>query len=172
MSKKIASIFALLAVAFVAFASPAKADPPWWAHRHHDWDHDHDAWRHRDWDHDHDWWRHRMWERNRWNGYNRTAPYYGNYQNNGYNPYAYNYSGQVPYYPGEPSLVYAQQSAQAQYNAAIARGDTNGARHYANALAKINAQLAATGYPNNSSLYFNGYTGVSPLSSLFQGFIH
>ena len=181
MSKILSSIFALIAVVLVTLATPlaAKADPPPWApahgwrSHHRDWDHDHDGWRwrHRGWnDHDaDDAWRYRG--RQGWNGYqSNTAPYYGNY-NNGYNPYTYNSNTPVPY-NGQPSLIYAQQSAQAQYNAAIARGDTNGAKHYANALAKINAQLSALGYSGNAGAYYNGYTGVSPFAGIFQGFFH
>jgi hypothetical protein len=69
--------------------------------------------------------------------------------------YGYGYNG----YSGNSSLLYSRASAQAQYNAAVARGDRNGAQHLANALRKLDKQIGASnaqaGYGANT--YNQGY---------------
>jgi len=84
----------------------------------------------------------------------------------------------VPYYNGGSSLLYSRQSAEIQYQAALARGDRRGAKHLGNALRKLNRQVGAQGYANvyaqpyssypysYNNNYNNGYYNQSPVGGL------
>ena len=167
-----------------------------------------------DWD-DH-WGRHRGWEHHEWREHEWREHHHCAFPGGGA-PYGYNQGYAPQYYNrgygyGNPgygyygnssqnltsSMIYADQSAQAQYNAAIARGDYNGARHFANAINHLNGQLSARGavgagfgtpygapaYPYNNGYngyynggYNNGYgnpygygAGASPLGGLLGMF--
>src|SRR3989442_8612028 len=73
------------------------------------------------------------WNQDAGSGYAYQAPrpYYQLEQPN----YGYN--------SGYNSLVYARASAHAQYDAAVARGDSKGAKHLGNAIRELDRQIAA-----------------------------
>ena len=67
--------------------------------------------------------------------YQAPRPYYQHY--NGFEEPHYGYSSTYN------SLIYARASAQAQYDEAVARGDSEGAKHLGNAIRKLDRQIAA-----------------------------
>jgi len=164
MTKKIGAVAATLAVLFVTLATPLKAlaNPPWvrgdvgvrgnvetrqWqnsdrneSNRHFGWfngrNNQDDFRADRRYDTD-DFRANRYDDKDNFRAYRyqRVNPY------NGYSTGTY-----TPYYSSNSSLLYAQQSAQVQYQAALARGDRRGAKHLANALRKLNGQVGAQGY--------------------------
>jgi hypothetical protein len=94
--------------------------------------------------------------------YQNHRPYHQPYNGGFVQPYY------QPFYDYNP-LVYARASAQAQYDAAVARGDSRGAKHLGNAIRKLDRQLAARNaysYPYNSyNASSSPYSNNSPYSS-------